>query len=83
MDEWISVKDRLPEAVARVLLWAPGLAQRIGWRISEAARAGIPSRPLWRMDDEQGTVFSDCWFTHWHPLPNPPVDPLLSDKEQG
>ena len=61
VQEWISVKDRLPEKFHSVLA-----ARKIGdW-------FGIDIESIGATDKWSGDVFTDHEVTHWMPLPQPP-----------
>ena len=62
VQEWISVKDRLPEKFHNVLA-----VRKIGdW-------FGIDIECIVATDKWSGDVFTDNEVTHWMPLPQPPM----------
>ena len=63
MDEWISVKDRLPESDVYVFVF---LRNRDGYRYKYAFARHFGRR--WIRSDNRYFV------THWMPLPEPPKE---------
>ena len=68
MDNWISVKDRLPKERTNVLLFVkdtyctpPYCYIATGWRLKSDWVVGI-------------TVYTNQDITHWMPLPEPPKE---------
>jgi len=63
MNEWISIKERLPESHDDMLLRDGEDTYYIGW---------------WRKDAESWDSYEHGWIraniTHWMPLPEPPKD---------
>jgi len=69
MKEWISVKDRLPEAGVRVLFFERGMIS-IGFK-----NDADPESNWWCdcMNRDRDGDYLDCWeTTYWMPLPEPP-----------
>lgn len=68
MSEWISVKERLPEEVTRVITY-DGTHNIVDMHVydGEGFRVCRAVNDLW--------IYDDC-VTHWMPLPEPP-------KEEG
>ena len=63
VQEWISVKDRLPEAWKQVLIYSQ-------YDFCEAAvYIGVPGK--WRVTWNHDMLDADS-VTHWMPLPRPP-----------
>jgi len=65
MQNWISVKDRLPEYNVSVLTTHKDSSVLIGWRASTNSRG------------ENWKIGVDCKpnsITHWMPLPEPPKE---------
>lgn len=61
MDNWISVKDRLPEAKTEVLLWMKGNPYTKAYsNYDMAVYDPEVYQPFWQ------------YVTHWMPLPEPP-----------
>lgn len=77
MSEWISVKERLPDDDAEVLVWD-------GYRVTHRgfARRGIPCDrvpPNSFVDSQDIPNFGEEAYavqgvTHWMPLPPPPTE---------
>lgn len=65
-DEWISVKDRLPEINQRVLVWYLHKTTNVGYAVGDTLR----------LNNGSGVKFweyhADDRITHWMPLPKPP-----------
>lgn len=59
MDNWISIKDRLPEEGTRVIAFSLGQYTNITWY-----KFGI-------FGDSRGSIRD---VTHWQPLPEPPEE---------
>lgn len=57
MNEWISVKDRLPEKNQLILIYAPDADQL-------KIRIGLFDREI--------NTYHNLGITHWQPLPEPP-----------
>lgn len=70
MSEWISVKDRLPEIGERVLV----TAYEGGTLVAE--RAELLKDVEWHWKTQLCFYMADI-YTHWMPLPEPPVKPSL------
>jgi len=66
MRSWISVKDRLPELMAEVLVWT-GREREIAYR-EEIHSNG---RWVWWLYDNPQEM---CSVTHWMPLSEPPEE---------
>ena len=64
MQEWISVKDRLPDPFVSVLVQMPGEEPFPTVREGFISNDGIWQSAMFRR--EQGEV------THWQPMPQPP-----------
>ena len=68
VQEWISVKDRLPEysndGFADAVLVTDGFVQHMAYFVGGE----------WRFA-ESGEIKEPMWYriTHWMPLPNPPI----------
>ena len=77
MSEWISVKDRLPEHGAYVLVWLDGEDAPIvadyrptGWSArTDGLRVGCMAYCYGGMIEND---FNQQEITHWMPLPEPP-----------
>ena len=70
MNEWISVKDKLPEDCDCVLIWSKGYEP-----ITAALNYSKEGEPLfWRVLDwdESETTHRLDICTHWMPLPEKP-----------
>lgn len=66
--EWISVKDRLPEPQQEVLV---SVLNDVLFR--DIARVGsLDSRGIWRVDTPHEYFHRN--ITHWMPLPEPPKE---------
>lgn len=65
MCNWISVRDRLPDAFDEVLVYSDGFIS-ISWRETEKRKNGIVGWHWNSYPDSLGYV------THWMPLPEPP-----------
>lgn len=63
MSEWISVKDRLPEASTWILIGGANIGS-----VDHGCRIGND----FYMHGEYDKKMS--WATHWMPLPKPPKD---------
>ena len=76
VQEWISVKDRLPEdsndGFADAVLVTDGFVQHMAYFVGGE----------WRFA-ESGEIKEPMWYriTHWMPLPNPPKGELLCLKK--
>ena len=71
VQEWISVKDRLPEMEANVLMYfAPDKNMAAGFMCDVDE-----DRTMWCAYTDGG-FYTDCDFepTHWMPLPEPPKE---------
>ena len=68
--EWISVKDRLPEAFDEVIVYFNGFIS-IAWRETEKRKNGIVG---WHWDSQMHYPESLVNVTHWMPLPEPPKE---------
>lgn len=66
MSDWISVKDRLPEDLKRVRVYAPVFGITDGYLDKIKMDRGY--KECWRLVD------ATCLWkvTHWMPLPEPP-----------
>ena len=62
MNDWINVKDRLPETEERVL---------IRYRQGKVKRTFVGEYYPW---EERWSSILDAVVTHWMPLPEPPED---------
>ena len=70
LNNWISVKDRLPEDNGPILMWSGRLEH-----VPTCAAAGYE---LWNWSTEYSPHdFRLHEITHWMPLPNPPKDDTL------
>ena len=65
VSEWISVKDRLPEPLLKVLVCDINNSISISYRFITHL-----NKPVWCLSPFYGNVSG--YFTHWMPLPNPP-----------
>ena len=72
MNNWISVKDRLPEVFVPVLVCR---RNRQGGQIVEAGQRDVDS--WWRV---YGTRTKSV--THWMPMPDPPGEGGLPSKKE-
>lgn len=70
VNEWISVKDELPEDEYECLVVNKSGGYWIGWFKADEER--------WVID---GTICGDGYVTHWMPLPEPPKGDENSDDE--
>ena len=61
VQEWISVKDRLPERYTRILLWAE--------MDGDISMGVLDDRREWYVPGYENKPFN---ATHWMPLPQPP-----------
>lgn len=68
MCNWISVKDRLPDAFDDVLVYFNGFIS-IAWRETEERKNGIVG---WHWTSQMSYPESLVYVTHWMPLPEPP-----------
>ena len=72
--EWIDVRDRLPEQGQVVLAWLKEthLGAQWGCHVAEFKRLPEedPDFPLWH--PQPAAAGSTDWVTHWQPLPPPP-----------
>lgn len=77
-EEWISVKDRLPEEDSGFLVFCPTLDRdpekciRVGTRIT--GHAGVRPSGCLGYDDDS---------THWTPFPPPPPKIAVLSKNKG
>lgn len=62
VEEWVSVKDRLPEEKTWVLVYDPTDKER-------------PVKDMKFLSHSNGEIWwlTQCWATHWRPLPLPPA----------
>lgn len=67
VNQWISVKDRLPEKEQRVLVFYKVIGEKN--RIHNDVIA-----TNWRKSNGDFIPFEDYEITHWMPLPEPPKD---------
>lgn len=74
MNEWISVKDRLPDREELVIVWAPSPNRVIpGYYLAELVEDSGCSY-LWRVRHVSwNLLLRDT--SHWQPLPAPPQVP--------
>lgn len=63
MNEWISVKDRLPEKSASVLICATG--HRVTAYYDKV-------KEVFRLTEDENLYYLTEYVTHWMPLPEPP-----------
>lgn len=68
VEEWISVKERLPEVFDEVIVYFNGFIS-IAWRETEKRKNGIVG---WHWDSQMHYPESLVNVTHWMPLPKPP-----------
>ena len=74
MSEWISVKDRLPESQADVLVvafWHERWQTMMGWHSDMGKK--------WRVITPHGER-EPGGVTHWMPLPDPPKEGFETDR---
>ena len=72
---WVSVTDRLPDKTEPVVYARPDQRRGKGhyhvgiayWTVSE------------KWNPEAESVYCQTGFTHWMPLPNPPIDEAMGD----
>ena len=69
VQEWISVKDRLPEKYGRYLALTPSRLK--GKEYDEWLIYYLPQSGFYDTDPEWGDIEMDD-VTHWMPLPQPP-----------
>lgn len=65
--QWVSVKERLPEPKARVLFFSRGVVS-IGFNVADESNEWIDELCV----DNCGEAQSDWDTTHWMPLPAAP-----------
>jgi len=76
MNEWISVKDKLPEPKEYVLLWLPSVG-------TGCTAIGCRDTPIGTKNSDYYADSNTDWYarqyryrdyevTHWMPLPEPP-----------
>jgi hypothetical protein len=70
MSEWISVKDRLPEAYKLVLCCAVGKLDTTYGYIEEDKTWTCNDEP----EDSLTKIDHISFITHWMPLPKPPEE---------
>lgn len=80
---WISIKDRYPHLMQKVLVTGPDW----GWRYKVAIVGHVGNQKIWldawsQLDQDQH------WknvITHWMPLPNPPenLTCVVADSPDG
>lgn len=63
MPQWISVKDRLPEELIRVLTYG-----------CDDFSFSFIKDGSWTWIDDEGHIFLERDITHWMPLPAPPKE---------
>ena len=82
VQEWISVKDRLPEEDGSYLVVINYFGNHQSINVRSFAKAGetvneydlAGEKNVWyRYDSEYGYISTDS-VTHWMPLPNPPKE---------
>lgn len=64
-NEWVSVKDRLPEDFADVIVWLGGMLPS-----KTQVRFWHPKFKTW--ESAFGNSVPESGVTHWMPLPEPP-----------
>lgn len=67
MTDWISVKDRLPEAKQRVLFIAKSVHREMIGTYSHTGERGV----VWFRSGYQNKSYT---ASHWMPLPEPPKE---------
>lgn len=70
MSEWISVNDRIPESIDRVLTWHPSWGHLIGYHdmyLWVACGVHCTTAPYSNNQENYDEI-----PTHWMPLPEPP-----------
>lgn len=84
INEWISVKDRLPKSYDRDPNWSETVLFRTtqghihsGYRYKGRTQTSFYdddwSSPYW-LDESENLSFEDEYVTHWMPLPEPPTE---------
>lgn len=69
-EEWISVEDRKPcEADGQIIVTDNFSLYEIVWKHDESGEYRKP----FRYDDDDEAIFKVGLFTHWQPLPQPPI----------
>ena len=68
MNDWISVKNRLPDWYTWVLGYATFYKLPLGIRRVETGK----SKDDWQWDFSHYVGLHDCTITHWMPIPEPP-----------
>lgn len=68
VEEWISVKEMLPEVFDEVIVYFNGFIS-IAWRETEKRKNGIVG---WHWNSQMSYPESLVNVTHWMPLPIPP-----------
>lgn len=63
MSEWISVEDKLPDAINVTLIITDGFQVFTGF---------LSSMHEWCFNSQDTCEECDFWVTHYMPLPNPP-----------
>ena len=82
MDGWISVKDGLPEADKRVLVFGTGIHPAFVGDTVIAITSTTYQNPLWPSMKLSSLEWRSPWqyfhadyeITHWMPLPEPPKE---------
>ena len=80
VQEWISVKDRLPEEDGSYLVYSNSFGNRksvkLRWFAKDAEMAGAydiaGQKNVWYLYDSECGYISINSVTHWMPLPEPP-----------
>lgn len=74
MNDWISVRDRLPDVSGRYLVWCNGMVMTKEYSIKYRLFGAYDE-----MEPREVARFAAIYVTHWMPLPEPPNE----SKGQG
>ena len=82
MDDWISVKDRMPEKNGEVIAYNDEKKECIAdqYRIVKASFYRHTSHVSWRVESSYSRTLDDV--THWMPLPNAPGSLAIGEDDE-